>query len=120
MDAFPFCRMHRYTRTPFSIMYLLHDVVLLLLSVRFVLALTDSIMRNEATHFLYKISQPLAEPFRDMFPASMVAGVQVEWYTFVAAATVSATTILLLQLLALLTRIADDDQATAYRHHRHA
>jgi YggT family protein len=111
--------MRRYTETPFSILHLLLDIVVSLLSLRFVFALLGANPANAVVHFLYDVTQPMVEPFRDVFQNTVLRGATLEWSTLAAMLAYTLMAIVLMRFLGLLTQIVDDDDAMVYHRHSH-
>lgn len=112
----------RYSENPFSILNLLHDMVVGALALRFLSSFVGAGTQNAVISFIYHVSQPLAEPFRDTFQASVVSGYTIEWYALAAIVSYMMLAFILMRFLALLTQIVDDDDARVYhrpRSHRH-
>ncbi len=118
-------RMRRYTETPFSILNLLLDIVVGLLTLRFAFALLGADTSNAVARFIVDVTLPLIEPFRDAFQSTLLRGAVIEWFTVAALVTYVLGAVILMRFLALLTQIVDDDDAMVYhrhspRRHRHA
>lgn len=114
--------LRRYSENPFSILNLLHDIVVGVLALRFLSSFVGASTQYAVVSFINYISQPLAEPFRDTFQSSVLSGYMIEWYTLAAIVSYMMLTFILMRFLALLTQIVDDDDARVYhrpRSHRH-
>lgn len=115
--------MRRYTETPFSILYVLLDVIIGLLGLRFAFAMLGANPANPVVRFIYDATQPLIEPFRDAFQTTLLRGATLEWPALAAIAFYVLVTVILMRFLGLLTSIVDEDDARIYhrghRMHRH-
>jgi uncharacterized protein YggT (Ycf19 family) len=110
--------MHRYTATPYSIVFSAFDVLLSFLFLRFLFVFFGANPEQWFVEGIMNLTRPLVMPFENIFRTVEVDGFRLEWSTIIATIVFAVLASLTVHILDLL--LADDDIAeTHVRHHHH-
>jgi hypothetical protein len=83
------------------LVYFLVDVIEIILGLRFLLKALGANANGFVT-FIYRISQPLVNPFLGIFPAAGGGGMVLEWATLLAMAVYALLAMLVVRLFLIL------------------
>lgn len=111
--------MRRYTATPFSVTYLLFDILQGLLLLRFLFKLLGANAAHWMIQLLYGATEPMILPFRGIFADVQSGASIVEWSALVAIIGYALIATLIVFVLNRLSEFVSYEEEEVHLHDHH-